>query len=241
MNTEATNKVTIVNETSRTGSNMGRRRVVSRREKQSTIMSTVTAMSTRKSERKSNLPGPGQYDFKAQFPNGPKFIIQKKTKFDSLFNTKISQNISPGPGAYRISHPKGGTFQSIGIKFKIPQNTSTSEVTGPGNYEITNKFFKREPTAVFGYSKRSINILKGVDGPTAQTYGGHQLMTKMRWISKERNAPRAIIGNEVKIPGKDSRNPAPNSYNTLKSSVGDNYSVKVNFPKAVRPISAKPG
>ena len=35
-------------------------------------------------------PGPGSYNYKTAFPNGPKLSIQSKTKFDSLYTTKIN-------------------------------------------------------------------------------------------------------------------------------------------------------
>ena len=40
-------------------------------------------------QNKVNFPGPGQYTPKSLFPNGPKFIIQKKNKQDSVFMMKI--------------------------------------------------------------------------------------------------------------------------------------------------------
>lgn len=64
--------------------------------------SVVTATNTQKlSERNKSYatlgPGPGAYNHVAMFPSGPKYVIQKKTKFDSLYGTSIRQNVSPGP------------------------------------------------------------------------------------------------------------------------------------------------
>ena len=73
-----------------------------------TIDSTVT---------KNSKPGPGSYNYQPMFPKGPKYVIQSKQKTDSMFLTKISQNISPGPAKYSKRGPVGGTHQSIAIRF----------------------------------------------------------------------------------------------------------------------------
>jgi len=69
-----------------------------------TIDSTVTGQKSQKSSK----PGPGSYNYKPLFPSGPKFVMQTKTKADSYYLTKISQNISPGPAAYSKRGPIGG-------------------------------------------------------------------------------------------------------------------------------------
>ena len=43
------------------------------------------------------------------FPKGPKYVIQQKSKADRLIDTKIRQNISPGPAKYSKRGPIGGT------------------------------------------------------------------------------------------------------------------------------------
>ena len=61
------------------------------RNAQTNMMTVETTLSREKiSTYRSNAPGPGSYNFKSAFPSGPKFVIQRKTKFDSLFKTKIS-------------------------------------------------------------------------------------------------------------------------------------------------------
>lgn len=69
-------------------------------------------------------------------------------------------------------------------------------------------------------------------------------MTKMRSNSAERNAPRATIGKEPRQLNIQPRmpTPGPNNYNTMSlRTIGDESSAKVPFPRAVRPISARPG
>jgi hypothetical protein len=45
---------------------------------------------------------------KPAFPNGPKYVIQTKTRIDSMFLTNIAQNISPGPAKYSTISKFGG-------------------------------------------------------------------------------------------------------------------------------------
>jgi len=61
-----------------------------------------------------NLPGPGSYKPVTQFPKGPSYHIQQKSRQDSMFLTKIAQNVGPGPAMYN-GHTQGigGTQQSI--------------------------------------------------------------------------------------------------------------------------------
>lgn len=74
-------------------------------------------------------------------------------------------------------------------------------------------------------------------------------MTKFRLNSAERNAPRATIGNEIRMTERISKsrmttndqNTALNYNHMSMKSIGDESSVKVPFTTAVRPISAKPG
>ena len=71
-----------------------------------TVESTVTNTNA---TVKTTDPGPGSYNYKPMFPKGPKYVIQTKSKADSLIQTKISQNISPGPAKYSKRGPIGGT------------------------------------------------------------------------------------------------------------------------------------
>jgi hypothetical protein len=74
-------------------------------------------------------------------------------------------------------------------------------------------------------------------------------MTKFRLNSAERNAPRATIGNEMRMTERISKSRmtnidaiVTNTYNHMSmKSIGDESSVKIPFPQAIRPISAKPG
>lgn len=78
----------------------------------------ITAHSTH-SLGGADTPGPGQYKFSSKFPGGPKFVIQSKTRRDSLLLSRIMQNVSPGPAMYsKQAKEVGGSKQTIGIKFK---------------------------------------------------------------------------------------------------------------------------
>jgi hypothetical protein len=171
------------------------------------------------------------------FPAGPKYVIQRKTKFDSLYGTKIAQNISPGPGYYQIKRNTGGTHQTIAIRFKQLLNKRSSVSTGPGSYNVSiHNTLKKEPSAVFGTTSRNFTQTKTY-GPDPTTYS-HQVadVTSRKSNSRERNTARATIGRALRDPVKivdNIRNPGPQSYNTFnKRIMGDASSVKISFPMA---------
>ena len=208
-------------------------------------MTVETTLSReRASTFRSNAPGPGSYNFQSAFPSGPKFVIQRKTKFDSLFKTKISQNIGPGPAAYKQPRPLGGTHQSIAIKFKKDKSEERFNVSeaGPGAYDINHvKYLKKSPSACFGRTKRNTKSLS-VCSAGPQDHNKHYEMTDKKVTSVERNAARCTIGNEVKNKKLDMATPGPNQYDTMSQrNIGDGASVKVPFAQQIRPISAKPG
>jgi hypothetical protein len=89
---------------------------------------------------KTDLPGPGSYNIKPSFPRGTNPVIQSKGKWDSLYGTKIAQNISPGPAMYTTRGPMGGTHQTIGERFEKVQLESKFTITsaGPGSYDTNS-------------------------------------------------------------------------------------------------------
>jgi len=140
----------------------------------------------------------------------------------------------------------GGTHQTISIRFKIRDNIPAgSEFVAPGHYEITNKFLKKSPSAIIGNERRQFATSGGTIGPGPDVYNGQRQFSDTRSTSKEKNAPRVYIGkaNERDPPVKDlnAHHPGPMTYNTNKTLIGGDSSIKAVIPMAVRPISAKPG
>lgn len=117
---------------------------------------------------KTDLPGPGSYNIQPSFPKGTKPVIQTKQKHDSLFMTKIIQNVSPGPAKYSTRGPVGGTHQSIAIKFdKQLASKFTLSQAGPGSYETNSvQHLTRHPRVTIGNTKRTlVHTQRGVPGP----------------------------------------------------------------------------
>jgi hypothetical protein len=188
-------------------------------------------------------PGPGAYEFRSLFPQGPKYPIQGKTKFDSLYGSKIAQNISPGPGAYEIKRTTGGTYQTIAIKFKQLLDGKVQFGAGPGSYNISTQLLKKEPSAVFGTTARVLGE-KSSQGPDPQSYNASTEITQRKSNSRERNSVRPVIGRAPRNQESKANllGPGPQTYVTsTKKLIGDERSIKVSFPKAHRPISARPG
>lgn len=128
---------------------------------------------------KTGLPGPGSYNITSQFPRGTKPVIQTKTKWDSLFGTKIAQSISPGPAKYSMRGPVGGTHQSIAMKYEKMQLESkfTLSSAGPGAYDTNSvSHLTRHPRGTIGNTKRTlIETKKNIPGP--DQYSSHKPMT----------------------------------------------------------------
>jgi len=102
---------------------------------------------------------------------------------------------------------------------------------------------KKGPKAIIGNAKRQF-LGTGNTYPAANQYSSHLDMTDRRSNSRERNAPRATIGNMTRHPASTRNNftPAPDTYNIQsQATIGDQASVKVCFATQIRPISARPG
>jgi len=66
-------------------------------------------------------------------------------------------------------------------------------------------------------------------------------MSRNRSNSEERNAPRCVIGKELRVRKLKEPTPGPNNYiNISQRSIGGQGSIRVPFPTAIRPISARP-
>jgi len=66
-------------------------------------------------------------------------------------------------------------------------------------------------------------------------------MTDTRNTSKERNAARPTIGNAKPAIIDTGSTPGPSNYYNIRQTMGDASSVKIVFPTAERPISARAG
>lgn len=174
-------------------------------------------------------------------------MIARKTKFDSLLRTKISQNVSPGPAAYTIRRKLGGTHQSIGQKLATPTGVPTErnlQNVGPGSYNVSRSTLKKDPSVVIGRMARYFGI-KFSAGPDPTTYNNIQRLDEKRSNSRERNSVRPVIGTAKRFfQGSEARGsgPCPQTYETHKNTnIGDEKSIGINFTRTVRPISARTG
>lgn len=78
--------------------------------------------------------------------------------------------------------------------------------------------------------------------PSPNQYSSHRRMTDARSRSAERNAPRCTIGNGARNNDIRDPTPGPTNYHTeSRATIGDAASVTVPIPRAIRPISARPG
>jgi hypothetical protein len=173
--------------------------------KRPTIDSTISqnkleTASYKKSTQTINVPGPGTYEHSSKFPGGPKFHIQKKAKQDSLFLTKIAQNISPGPAKYSQRTGIGKPSQTFATSTLDPSAASlVTALVGPGTYDTMSSkdknTLKQQPRVTIGNSKR-LFLGEAAANPPPDKYSVHHKMTERKSNSRERNASRATIGRE---------------------------------------------
>ena len=109
---------------------------------------------------------------------------------------------------------------------------------GPGSYNHTTKFLKRQPSACMGNAKRVTSDERTVGRPGPSDYNRQKKFSELvRSNSLLKNAPRATIGM-ARSPtrGGDKefiQTPGPSNYNTItKKQIGDAASVKVVFASA---------
>lgn len=71
--------------------------------------------------------------------------------------------------------------------------------SGPGSYEINNKFLKRNPSAVFSTARRLTTTIQNTQGPDPATYVTTTEIDRPRSNSREKNSVRAVFGKAVRF------------------------------------------
>lgn len=102
---------------------------------------------------------------------------------------------------------------------------------------------KNPVRVTIGNSKRSLNADEKSLSPSNSFHVGQLKANDRRSLSNERNSKVATIGNAGMRAKDIEPTPGPQSYDTLsaRGGFGDASSVKIPFPTALRPISAKVG
>ena len=152
--------------------------------------------------KESNLenPGPGTYNTRFKFPDGPSYSI--KTKKNEVLN---EDQITPGPASYdpkKLEYKKSYTF---GHKYKSKETELTP---GPGKYEIRKDVDLKVPSSIFGHEKKFFSSNENMGSPGPGQYNGNINNTNI-------HHPIYSFGREKRVTDKINENPGPGAYKHL--------------------------
>lgn len=169
-------------------------------------------------------PGPGAYNIRYKFPDGPSYSIVKPTK---LFKDILEKDSGPGPGSYNLSNPNDRNLKnsySFGQKYKENERELSP---GPGKYNLRTDRDLLVPSTVFGREKKLSNNITDSPGP-----GRYNTDV----INSNYQKPKYSFGKEKRILDNIIDSPGPGTYETkeyvgregTKISMGLKYNSKVD-------------
>ena len=149
--------------------------------------------------KESNLdnPGPGSYNTRFKFPDGPSYSIATKKSE----NIDIEQT-TPGPATYNPQKLGEKSSYTFGHKYK----TKDTEITpGPGRYEIRKEKDLKVPSSIFGHEKKFFSSKEALYTPGPGQYSGNINTTNI-------HHPKYSFGKEKRVTDKINENPGPGTY-----------------------------
>ena len=140
-------------------------------------------------------PGPGAYDIRFKFPDGPSYsMATKPQKF-------LEEMITPGPAAYNPLKKNEKQSYTFGHKYK----EKNKEITpGPGNYDLRKEKDLLVPSSIFGHEKKFESDNKN-KSPGPGRYNGDINTTNLQH-------PKYSFGKEKRVTDKINENPGPGNY-----------------------------
>ena len=140
-------------------------------------------------------PGPGAYNIRYKFPDGPKYSMAVKPQ------KLLDEVITPGPAEYSPSNLNEKNNFSFGLKYKDKAKEMTP---GPGNYNIRTEKDLKVPSTIFGYEKK-LNSGNMNKSPGPGRYNCDINTTNIQH-------PKYSFGREKRISDNNNDNPGPGSY-----------------------------
>ena len=140
-------------------------------------------------------PGPGAYEIRFKFPDGPSYsMATKPQKF-------LEEMITPGPAAYNPLKKNEKQSYTFGHKYK----EKNKEITpGPGNYDLRKEKDLVVPSSIFGHEKKFESDNKN-KSPGPGRYNGDINTTNLQH-------PKYSFGKEKRVTDKINENPGPGNY-----------------------------
>ena len=156
--------------------------------------------SLRPKESNLDYPGPGTYNTRFKFPDGPCYSMagRKKDEIDK-------DQITPGPSTYNPKKFGEKSSYTFGHKYKIKENEVTP---GPGNYDIRKEKDLNVPSNIFGHEKKFFASKESELVPGPGQYNGDINTTNIQH-------PKFSFGREKRVTDKINENPGPGAYKHL--------------------------
>ena len=178
--------------------------------------------------KESNLdnPGPGAYNTRFKFPDGPSYSI--KTRKNEIIN---EDQITPGPASYnpkKLEQKKSYTF---GHKYKAKESELTP---GPGKYEIRKDVDLKVPSSIFGHEKKFFSSNENIESPGPGQYNGNINNTNI-------HHPIFSFGKEKRVTDKINENPGPGAYKHLLYTGNEGKKISMGLKYKSRSTESLPG
>ena len=158
-----------------------------------------------------NNPGPGAYNIRNKFPEGPSYSIVKPTK---LFKDNADKEQIPGPGSYNVTNTRKINLKNsytFGQKYKSHEKDN-SPVPGPGSYEA-KEFFGNEGKKISMGPKYNSKFDSNPGPGQYDTKNYNSIIFKKLPDIKLGKANRFLNANNAK------NNPGPGRYNSIDSGI----------------------
>ena len=182
--------------------------------------------SQRPKESNIDNPGPGTYETRFKFPDGPSYSI--RTRKSEVID---EDQITPGPSSYEPKTFDKKSSYTFGHKYKNKE----SEITpGPGKYEIRKEKDLKVPSNIFGREKKFFSSKEADLVPGPGQYNGNIATTNI-------HHPKYSFGREKRVTDKINENPGPGTYKHLIYTGNEGKRISMGLKYKSRSTEHLPG
>ena len=182
--------------------------------------------SQRPKESNIDNPGPGTYETRFKFPDGPSYSI--RTRKSEVID---EDQITPGPSSYEPKTFDKKSSYTFGHKYKNKE----SEITpGPGKYEIRKEKDLKVPSNIFGREKKFFSSKEADLVPGPGQYNGNIATTNV-------HHPKYSFGREKRVTDKINENPGPGTYKHLIYTGNEGKRISMGLKYKSRSTEHLPG
>ena len=182
--------------------------------------------SQRPKESNIDNPGPGTYETRFKFPDGPSYSIRTRKR-----EVIDEDQITPGPSSYEPKTFDKKSSYTFGHKYKNKE----SEITpGPGKYEIRKEKDLKVPSNIFGREKKFFSSKEADLVPGPGQYNGNIATTNI-------HHPKYSFGREKRVTDKINENPGPGTYKHLIYTGNEGKRISMGLKYKSRSTEHLPG